>query len=156
MKSYLSISIIFSVLSLFASVGLAEKYTTMKMPDYKNVSIYVESVRENFLGITKERLETKVKLRLLRNGLRESKANSLIGYMYIEVIPLDVVIAEKTYGCAVTIHFAFHRYQGSMTITEPLSNKGTVLLRTNYNDFESVFNEKFDEFILNYLESNIE
>lgn len=159
MKSYLSISIIFSVLSVFASVGTAEKYKTMIMPDYKNVAIMAEEVEKNSLGITRDRIITTTKLRLLRNDLRVKPIDitaSNIGYIYVRVTVVNVVIGQKSMGSAISIDVRFQRYHDDMLVTEPLAIQPTLILANNYEYFENTLNEQLDELILTYLESNME
>ena len=148
------IFLIISLLSLFASVGLAKKIDFLKIPDYKNIDLVVELINPNHLGITKDKVTTTSKLRLIRNGLKIDPNN--LNYIYICVIALDVVVGSEKLGCAVDLEIFFQKVENGIHKTTTYSSIRSLGLDVKYEDFQETLEDCLDKFILNYLESNME
>jgi len=153
------LSFVCLLLTFLASAGWAKKYASLKVPDYKNLDVLVEKIRENKTGLTEEKVENAVKLRLLGNGIK-AKKNSVTHYLYVNVNVLSN-------GTAFSVRVEFKRYSFAYPkeisaqtglVFRPLQGSYTSLGRSEGSAsfiIESI-NEVLDSFLLDYLESNIE
>jgi len=153
------LSFVCLLLIFLASVGWAKKYTSLKVPDYKNLSIVVETVGENKMGLTTEKVENAVKLRLLGNGIKR-KNGSTSHYLYVRLTVFPNGTAFSVSVEFSRFSFAYPKEISDKTGSKFVPDQGTYsmlgLAGGSASHIIASINEQLDEFLLDYLESNIE
>lgn len=135
---------------------MGKKFPGLKVPNYKEVELVVEEIQPNYLGITRKDIILATKLRFLRNGLKvvDSKSGS---NLWIQVTALNIKVAGRNVGCAINVSLQFQfRYNGR-TLIDGLSGKEGLQLVISKEEFmNNDYAHYLDQFILDYLESNME
>ena len=141
---------------LFCSSALmGEKIQSLKVPNYKEVKLLVEEIDPNELGITSEDIILATKLRFLRNGLKvvNIKRDS---NLWVQVTALNIKVGGRNVGCAVNLSLSFQFTHYQRKLIDGLSVQAGLIIATTKESFMDFYNRKLDQFILNYLESNME
>ena len=149
----------FLTLALFASPLLAKKIPGLKvMGNYKELWVVVEKVDNNTLGLTEEDVNRAVKLRLLANGIKDTKAN--INHF------LHVVVDVMEDGSAFKIDMSLVKFARSYGVNPLITGDVFEPNQRSYGTFGTSgrrkqfildsLNSRLDAFLLDYLESNIE
>ena len=155
------LSLVCLLLSLLASVGWAKKYTSLKVPNYKILNALVEVVTENKTGLTTEKVENALKLRLLGNGIKtNTETESLSHYLYVNV---NVLPNGAAYNVTVEFRryvFGYPKEISDQTGIRFSPQQGTYnvlgLTGGSASFIIEALNGALDKFLLDYLESNIE
>jgi hypothetical protein len=140
----------------FSSVCSGKVYESLKVPNYKKIQVIIENVSENSVGITSGNIETAVKLKLLRNGIKITpKSNP---YIYVAVNVMDLELGTRVVGVAynVTIGLIKFDFEKGYSYLPWDSSMGVIGSSPSLGDFRTKFDNYLDIFILNYLESNME
>lgn len=148
------------LIALLISLGFSSVCwgNILKIDNHKELRIVVEDIGDNVVGITTDKVSTMTKLRLMANNIKPSGA--LSRYLYIMVIPVDIIVAGEKLGSAFTIHINLARESSEFGVfvqdsTQAVSSSLTLSLG-DLPLFERVFNNLLDGFILKYLEANME
>jgi hypothetical protein len=149
----------FLILALFASSVFAKKLPGLKVKgNYKELLALVEEVPKNDAGLTREDVQRAVKLRLLANGI---KTPGSLGphYLYVRVgmlsdgraFKIDVFLVKTSSAYGVDAKVA-----GS-TFTPDVQSYGTLGSAGKDKQYVlGALNGLLDDFLLDYLETNID
>jgi len=140
----------------FSSACWGKFHKSLKVPNYKNIQVLVEDLYDNSVGITRGKVETAVKLKLLRNGIKVTPLSN--PYIYVVVNVVDVKVGGKTKGVAYNISLGLCEmdFEKGDWYMPSQSSVGGIGLATSFEVFRTDLDNYLDQFILDYLESNME
>ena len=152
-----------ALLVSFSASSFADNYKVLG--DYKRLWIGVEPVSENSVGLTEEDLVRTAKLRLMKNGIKphtDFKVGdkhwmilnvNILGRRGVNAASVTVELKKSRSGYLSPDHGASHAHLPLSFTSGDVNN--LVMGFTKSELLESV-EEYIDDFILAYLEANME
>jgi hypothetical protein len=140
----------------FSSACLGKVYNSLKVPNYKNIQLLVEQIPKNSFGLTREKVITITKLHLLRNGIKSAERTN--PHLAIDIIAMDILVEGNIVGQTyhIKINLAMIDVEDVAIYEDVLSSKGALFIGNTYEDFERDLKNLLDQFLVDYLESNME
>ena len=156
--------IILLTLALSFSYADAKKYTSLKAKDYKNVRVSIEDIDKSHTGLTKKDIVNKVKLTLLKNGfyISDEKGKDIIHVnvwvMAIINRPNDAYVIRIRYLKFSSNHFENYseRKSAGVIFTPDQGEYSRFAITENKSKITDDLSDTLEEFLVDYIESNIE
>ena len=156
--------IILLTLALSFSFVNAEKYPSLKAKDYKNVRVSIEGIDKSHTGLTNKDIVNKVKLTLLKNGFKisDEKGKDLIHVnvwvMAINNRPNDAYVIKIRYLKFSSNHFDHYSEMKSAGVlfTPDQGEYSRFAITQNKSEITDDLSDTLEEFLVDYIESNIE
>ena len=116
----------------------------------------VEDIYENSVGVTREKVLATTKLELLRYGIKSTSTTN--PYISINVNVLDITVGERVVGQAyhVAIGLSKNEFEADTYYFDRKTSRSGMIIRSTYEDFERAFKQYLEEFLVDYLETNME
>ena len=126
------------------------------MPNYKNIQVLVEYINKNAVGLTQEKVKATTKLQLLRNGIKSTSTTNPLLSIIVGV--LDIKVDNRIVGQAYNLNISLCKFdfEADTYYHDGKPAQEIIFLGKTYKDFEEMFKEKLDQFLVDYLESNME
>jgi hypothetical protein len=156
----------------FSSACWGKKFNFLQVKDYKNVLLVADVAGENVLGINRSNVLLATKLMFLKNGLKVFSAQEAVDQEIdikaitgVEIVTRNIEIGDKAFGCAVHINIQMSKLASEYgldsnviggTFNESRTRVSRLIIVSEYKHFEYALESVVKEFILNYLESNME
>ena len=151
-------------LALSFSFADAEKYPSLKVKDYKNVRVIIEDIRKSNTGLTKQDIQNKVKLTLLKNGFKTIN-NVGTDFIYINV---NLINLNDRVNDVYSISIDYRKYSSNHFNTFADRNKvgeifipfqgiySTAGINYQKSDILDQLQSRLELFLIDYMESNTE
>ena len=149
--------IILLTLALSISFADAAKYPALKVKDYKNLNIVIDSLPKSNCGLTIKDIETEIKLLFIQNGIKPKIGTG--NHLYIAIGILEL---EKSDGDVFDVKIEYIRSGAEHPfLDDPISFQDKILPHTGWKwkpqqgDYNSLGISHRKSFILDALKSNL-